>query len=473
MKPGHPEASGRRPGRPRRPTCRLAALLLAALGAAGCWGDPSRAGENSKGKAAALRAAAVTVAPVESRAVERTVDATGNLLAWEEAVLSTSTAGTITRLLVDLGDRVEAGQVLAEQDRREPALAVEQAEASVGAGADAVGRARAQVAAARAQLEQVRESRRALEAGLSRARAAVEETEVNLERMRKLVAAALVAQREVDVARTQYETARAQQEAAQVELDQFPARVRVAEAQHDSDRSAVRVAEAELRRREAELGLARARLADVTLRAPIAGAIARRHLHPGQHVPANTAVFTIVRSDPLKFTGIVAEHAALQLRPGQAVRVRVEPVPGRHFAGRVTRVSPAVDMASRTVQVEGEIPNPERLLKPGLFARAAVVLREDRGIAFVPESAVSYFAGITRVFVVADGTARERTVRLGSRRDGLVEVVEGVRPGEQVATSGLAQLQDGAPVAALPASQPRPRPAPRRRRARGRAAAGA
>jgi membrane fusion protein (multidrug efflux system) len=128
------------------------------------------------------------------------------------------------------------------------------------------------------------------------------------------------------------------------------------------------------------------------------------------------------------------------------VQVRVDPIPGRTFPGRVSRVSPAVDVTSRTVTIEAEVPNPEAVLKPGLFARAAVVLRQDQGVAFVPESAVAYFAGITKVFVVADGVARERTARLGVRKDGLIEVVTGVQPGEQVATSGLAQLHDGAAV---------------------------
>lgn len=457
---------------PRR--APLPALLLsAALAIGGCKGDPSSA-VDPKRAAPPARAAAVTLAPVEARPVERTVDATGSLLAWEEAVLNTSVPGTIARLLVDLGDPVRAGQMVAELDRREFELAVEQAEAGVGAAGDTLRRTHAQVMAAQAQFQQVRESRRTFEASLNRARAGLEETQVNLERTRKLVEGALVAQRDLDVARTQYETALAQFQTAQVELGQYPNRVRVAEAQLQSEQSAVRVAEAELRRREADLALARKKLTDATLVAPIAGSIARRHVNPGEYVRENTAVFTIVRSDPLKFTGTVAEHAALQVRPGQGVRLRVEPVPGREFAGHVTRVSPAVDVASRTALLEAEVPNREGLLKPGLFARGAVVLREDRNVAFVPEGAVSYFAGLTRVFVVADGTARERTVSLGARKDGLVEVVKGVQPGEQVATSGLAQLKDGAPVTAAPAPGPRrARPASRvRRNGRGPSAAG-
>ena len=442
---------GRAPGGRCRPILLLAAWLVAAGAATGCEGRPSSAKEASPGKPVSARSPSVTVARVEVRPVERTVDATGSLLPWEEVIVNTSVAGTVSRLLVDLGDRVQAGQVVAQLDPRELALGVEQAEAGVGAARDALARARAQVEAGQAQLEQVRESRRSLEADLNRTRAALEETHTNLERMRRLVGESLIAQRDVDIARTQYEVARAQHERAQVDLGQFPARVRVAEAQLDSDRSAVRVAQADLRRREADLALARKKLSDVTLRAPITGAIARRHLNPGQYVLEDKPLFTIVRSDPLKFTGTVAEHASLEVRPGQLVRLRAEPLGGRQFGGRVTRVSPAIDVTSRTTQIEAEVPNAQGLLKPGLFARVSVVLRTDPDVVFVPETAVSYFAGITRVFVVAGGTAHARTVTLGARQDGLVEIVKGVKAGEQVATSGLGQLQDGGAVTTAPA----------------------
>jgi RND family efflux transporter MFP subunit len=430
--------------------------LVTALLASGC---SDSAGQTTQKGRPAPRAVTVRVATVQARTVERTVDATGSLLAWQEVVLNTSVPGTVARLLVDLGDRVKSGQVVGEQDRREFELAVEQAEAVTQAAADTLRRTRAQVEAAQAHLQQVRDSRRALEAKLAGARAALAEAQANSERTRMLVEDALVARRELDVARTQNEAARAQHETAQVELVQYPDRVRVAEAQLASEQSAVRVAEAELRRREAEAALARKKLADATLRAPIDGAVARRHVNPGEFLNGNTAVFTIVQSDPLKWSGTVAEHAALQVRPGQIVRLRADTVPGRSFEGQVTRVSPAVDVTSRTALLEARVPNREGLLKPGLFARGVIALRQDPGVAFVPETAVSYFAGITKVFVVADGTARERTVKLGARREGWIEVGEGVKPGETVASSGLGQLQDGGPVtiarAAGPATAPR------------------
>lgn len=429
----------------------LVAVLVALLG--GCSGE--RSSPPAPTAAAATpeapprpQSVGVTVASVQARDVQRSVETTGSLLAWQEVVLNTAVQGTLARLQVDLGDRVDAGQVLAELDRREFTLAVQQARAALRAAQDGLVRAQAQAEASRASLQQVRQGRASWEANLSRWKAALDEAQVNLERSQRLVDAQLVAQRELDAARTQHETTLAQFRTAQVEMQQYPDKVRVAEAQLQSDLSAIRVAESEIQRREAELGTAEKKLGDATLGAPIRGAIARRHVNAGEFLKDNAPVFTIVQADVLKYTGTVPEYAALDLAPGQVVQLQVDAAPGRTFEGRITRVSPAVDVVNRTVALEAEVPNPRSLLKPGLFARGVAHTRRDTGVAFVPESAVSYFVGITKVFVVADGRVQERTVRLGARQGGFAEILEGVRAGEQVATSSLAQLYDGAPVTA-------------------------
>ncbi len=421
-------------------------LLALVFWVSGCGSDKTNASPQQGGGAATQQTLAITTAPVEARTVQRTVETTGSLLAWEEVVLNTSVSGTIARLLTDLGDRVEAGQVVAEMDRREFSLAVEQAEAALQSGRSQLERARAQAAAAEANLSQVRESIRSWEANDNRARAALDEARANLERNRQLLQKELISTRDFDAARTQYETVLAQYQTSQVDRTQYDQRVRVAEAQLQSDQSAVRVAESDIKQRAAALGVAQKKLADATLRTPIRGSIAKRHVNPGEFLKDNTAVFTIVRSDPLKYSGTVPERAALDLRPGQAVRLQVDPVPGRAFEGRIARVSPAVDVLNRTVALEAQVPNPQSLLKPGLFARGVIETRKESGVAFVPEAAVSYFVGITKVFVVADGRARERTVRVGGKQDGSVEILEGVKPGVLVATSSLAQLFDGAAV---------------------------
>lgn len=438
----------------RGPTAALAALAaLVALAALGCNRADSVAAAKTSAKPETF---AVTAAPVEARDVARVVDTTGSLLAWEEATLSTSVAGTVAKLAVDLGDRVQAGQVVAELDPREFALGVQQAQAALRAARDTLTKAHAQADASRASLDQVRASRTSWEANLKRWKAALEEARSNLERNRTLLDAQLIAQRDLDAARTQYESMAAQYESAQVDLGQYPDRVRVAEAQLRSDLSAVQVAEADVARREAELGLAEKRRADAILRAPIAGAVARRHVNRGEYVKENAPVFTIVRGDPLKYSGVVSEHAALEIHPGQTLTLTVDPVPGRSFTGRVTRVSPAVDVGNRTVLLEAEVPNPDGQLKPGLFARGTLATRHDTAVPFVPEAAVTSFAGVTKVFVVAGGKAQERRVRTGRKQEGMVEIAEGVHAGERVATSSVARLFDGAEVTVRTPAEAKP-----------------
>ena len=393
----------------------------------------------------------ITTGRTEARAVQRSVETTGSLLAWEEVALNTAISGTLAKLRVALGDRVQAGQIVAELDAREVTLAVEQAEATLRAGLDQVARARAQAGASEANLRQVRESVKMWEANQSRARVALEEGRLNLERTRQLHERQLIAARELDAARTQYEAMLAQHQAATVEMSQYPDRVRVAEAQHQSDLSAVRVAEAEVKQREAALGLTRKKLGDAVLRATITGAIAKRHVNVGEFLRENTPVFTIVALDPVKYSGTIPERFVPDIRPGQSVQLAVEAYGGRTFTGQITRVAPAVDVQTRTLELEGRVPNGDGRLRPGFFARGVVITGRDAGAVFAPVDAVTYLAGITKLFVVtADGKAQERLVKAGPRQGNLVEIAEGVKAGEVVATSNLSLLFNGAPVSVVP-----------------------
>jgi membrane fusion protein (multidrug efflux system) len=183
------------------------------------------------------------------------------------------------------------------------------------------------------------------------------------------------------------------------------------------------------------------------VRAPISGFIAKRHLAAGEYVKDNTPLFTIVASNPLKYVGTVPERNAPELRAGQSVQLGVEAYPGRTFTGSVTRLAPSVEVQTRTLTLEARVPNADGTLRPGFFAKGAVLTREDRGVVFVPADALMVVAGLQKVFVVADGKARERLVRSGARQGGLVEIVDGVKAGDVVATSNLPSLYEGVPVA--------------------------
>jgi membrane fusion protein (multidrug efflux system) len=242
----------------------------------------------------------------------------------------------------------------------------------------------------------------------------------------------------------------AQHQAAEVEMSQYPDRVRVAEAQVLSDQSAVRVSEAEVKQREATLGLARKKLGDAVLRAPITGAIAKRHVNVGEYLRENTPVFTIVALDPVKYSGTIPERFAPDVRPGQALQLSVEAYGGRTFTGQITRVAPAVDVQTRTIELEGKVPNGDGKLRPGFFTRGVVITGRDAAAVFAPADAVAYLAGITKVFVVGNGKVEERLIKTGPRQGNLVEITSGVKAGEVVATSNLGQLFNGAPVSVLP-----------------------
>jgi membrane fusion protein (multidrug efflux system) len=135
------------------------------------------------------------------------------------------------------------------------------------------------------------------------------------------------------------------------------------------------------------------------------------------------------------------------LRPGQAVRLSVDPYPGETFNGQVTRIGSAADPAARSLAFEAQVPNADHRILPGFFGHGEVVVSHEERALAVPRGALTSFAGVTKVFVVEDGVAREHAVRLGvDLGDGWVEVAEGVAQGKQVATSGLSKLADGTAV---------------------------
>jgi RND family efflux transporter MFP subunit len=432
---------------------RVSMLLLSALPALTACNRSQAETARAAPAATAVRPIVVNVAAAQSRPVQRTVETSGSVLAADEVQAKSEQPGTIARLRVDLGDRVEAGAILADYDRREFQLAVDQAQADLAAAEQTLARAQATAVASEAALRRTRDSRPVLESEVARTQSQFEFMRSEMERTQQLHKRELIAAREVDNARNQLNIAAAQAEGARTLAAQYPDQVRSADAQYTSDLAAVRAAEAQVKQREAALGIVQKRLGDTTVRAPLAGLVARRHVSAGEYVKENTALFTIVVANPLKYVGTVPERQAPDLKIGQTLRLSVEAFGERVFTGTVTRVAPAVDVATRTLTVEARVPNGEGTLRPGFFARGAVLVREDRAAVFVPSEAVTSMAGITKVFVVANGKAVEKLVKPGARQGTWVEIPEGVKAGESVAVTNLAALFNGAPVDLVPARQ--------------------
>lgn len=210
--------------------------------------------------------------------------------------------------------------------------------------------------------------------------------------------------------------------------------------EHETMQTAVTVAEAQ---RDA-MNVA---LAHKQVRSPLTGSVVRRLVSVGEYVRPGTPLFDLVDDDPLKLRGDVPERFADEIADGQPVQIKVDAYPDETFDGTLVRISPAANPENRSITVEAQVPNPERRLKAGFYASANIVTRADAEALVVPETAVITFAGVTKLFVVRDGIAYERQVRVGTRDDmGLVEVLEGLHPDEIVATSGLAKLENGRAV---------------------------
>ena len=226
-------------------------------------------------------------------------------------------------------------------------------------------------------------------------------------------------------------------------------RYKVAEAGYESALDSTRATKAQLRDRRAAYTLALKQLGDAVVRAPIAGVVSERPVQVGEYIGARTVVATIVQMSPLKLrTGVQERHAGV-VEPGQPVQFRVEAFGDRLFTGTVAYVSPALDQTMRTFTVEALVENPDRLLKPGFFAKGVILTRLDTEVLAVPDPAVSVLAGVASVYVIKDGSVTQQEVELGIRQGDLWEITKGLTGDEVLATSRLNELATGVRVRTL------------------------
>ncbi len=155
----------------------------------------------------------------------------------------------------------------------------------------------------------------------------------------------------------------------------------------------------------------------------------------GTFVQIGTPLLNVVRLDVLRFRGSVPERLATQLQIGQYVRLDIESI-DQPVEAKITRINPALDMASRSLTFEALVDNERGLLRPGLFAEAQVTLEPNAQAVVVAASSLVEFAGAQKVWKIVGGVAKEQLVRPGRRSDGQVEIIEGLSPGEQVLVDG-------------------------------------
>jgi membrane fusion protein (multidrug efflux system) len=220
----------------------------------------------------------------------------------------------------------------------------------------------------------------------------------------------------------------------------------VTKQQFDDVATRLAVADAEVERSKAALAIARERYAKTRILAPMAGWISEKKISQGEYVRNGTPLYTLVQIDPLKLLFTVSEKDIGKLRIGQDVQFKVDAYPDREFKGRVTILYPTIDERTRSLTVEARAANPERLLKPGLFAKVTLYTDEPRDTVVIPVTSMLYEGRNVKVFVVEGDRARERPVKPGNKYDDVMEVTEGLKGGETLVVTGQQNLAEGAKV---------------------------
>jgi membrane fusion protein (multidrug efflux system) len=231
-------------------------------------------------------------------------------------------------------------------------------------------------------------------------------------------------------------------------------------------------ANAQLTQASADAEALRAQLAKKKVRAPFDGRIGIRHVNVGQFVSRGSPLLPLQKLNPIYVNFTIPQRNLPQLVVGQETEVMVDAFGDRVFAGKIVAINPEVNSTSRNVAVQALIENPDEILRSGMFAHVAVQLPAGKSTVALPATSIAYASYGNSVYIIEkmkgpDGKeylgARQQFVKLGVARGDQVSVLEGVKPGEIVASAGVFKLRNGAPVQVnnerLPANNPEPKPA--------------
>jgi membrane fusion protein, multidrug efflux system len=314
----------------------------------------------------------VTIAKVDRQSWESLISSVGSLTAVQGVTVTAELSGKVVQIAFEPGTRVQAGDLLVQQD----------------------------ISSEAAQL-------RAAEAAVTLAK-------LNLERYSKLLAGRTIAQSQYDNANAQYKEAVAQADGI------------------------------------------RAVIAKKTIRAPFAGRLGVRLVNLGQILNEGQPIVSLQSLDPIFVNFHLPQNQLPQVKPGLTVRLTNDAFPGEVIEGTITAINPQVDAATRNIQIQATVSNPQERLRPGMFVNVDVVLPSKEEVLAIPTTAVLYAPYSDSVFVLedkqnektreADKVVRQQIVQLGPKQGDFVAVVSGLQEGDAVVSTGVFKLRNGQAV---------------------------
>jgi membrane fusion protein, multidrug efflux system len=276
----------------------------------------------------------------------------------------------------------------------------------------------------------------------------------------------VLAELDVRQERAQLAAAEAQHELAKLNFDRMEGLLKegvISRAEYDR-------ATAEFRQSDARAGEVLAAIQRKTIRAPFSGMLGIRQVNVGQYLAGGDPLVGLQSLDPIYVNFGVPQQEASHVRVGRAVRITTDDVSSLALTGRVTAIDSVVDEKTRNVQVQATLANPDGRLRPGMFVQTQLVMGGTRSVIAMPASAISYAPFGDSVFIVTDMKdpngrsyrgVRQQFVKLAGTRGDQVAVVSGVNPGDQVVTSGVFKLRNGAAIQINNTVKPANSPAPK------------
>lgn len=457
----------------------LVGVIVLALILVGCTQTNPTLVAKSVGQAPGVASPApvVQVATVQRGAVSSNLSYSGNVQARQQVNLIPKVAGRVTKLAVDIGSAVKAGDALLELDRDALEQQVAQAEAGLAAaqakldGLEAgprdeqVAQAEANLKAAQARLDQ-------LKAGPTKDQLEAAEAQVRLAKNQLYLAqtqadAALgsrfpntytpeqkeaqsgVIWEQIKIAEAnlaQLKAGPTAEQVAQAEAAVEAAQQQVTLAKQPVTKYDLEAVRATVAQAKAAVSLAKIQLAEATIRAPFDGVISQRLVSEGAMVGPTSPVLVLISADTEVVIN-VDERALVGLKAGQTATVTASAFPGEKFPATIASVAPAVDAKSRTAQVRLSPKDAEGKLRDGMFAQVQLPVGTARGdTLMVPKSAVAMEDRDTVTYVVVDGRVKRQVVTTGATEGDLIEIVAGLSDGQKVVVSGLSGLRDGVEV---------------------------
>jgi multidrug efflux pump subunit AcrA (membrane-fusion protein) len=390
-------------------TSALSALVAVAIAASSC-----SKGESAQARGRDATAKVVKVETVKEETVKRNVELVGTLAAVDQVTISSEAEGKVSRLLADLGDRVKAGQPLIQVDREKQEYNLDQQRASLEKSLAQLGAPDAQHLPEAEKTPDVQKAA----ADLAQAKQAHERASALFKRT-------LVPQQTLDDAATTLESK---------------------QASYDLSLQNAKNLRASIQASEASMKLADRQLRDTEIRAPFDGYVEKRLVNLGELVKMQMPVMSIVRIDPLKVIAEIPEKMAPWIKEGQPVQLHVDAYPDRTFIGKVSRISPAVNTATRAFPFEALVPNQDAMLKPGTFARVHIESGKVDTVLTLPYAVMQYRYGVNRVFVIDGDKLSAHELKVGERLGDRIEIISGVKTGDRVAANDIEKLADGAKV---------------------------